>query len=152
LFEELARANSYALRILAFQPRTVHELRTRLKGKGFSEETVQTVMECMVGYGYIDDYQYASQWIKLRLGKRGLWGLKTELAGKGIDIFIINSVLQQLDIDDEYQAALRIIKKKTDIKQFKSANSMSLFLQRRGYSAGVILKLCRDFYDKNLEP
>ena len=112
---EIEQAMAVAYRILSFRSHTRHEINMRLLKKGFSDDTIKRVLELLSQYGYLDDHAYTRQWIRQRINKRGLLGIKHELLQKGINQTLIEEVFRELapELEElEYEAACRLALKK----------------------------------------
>jgi len=138
------KAITFACRVLAFRLHTRRELALRLAQKGFPPEVSGRVLDMLEEYGYINDRLFACRWVEQRLGKRGFRGLKRELLEKGVGGDIIDEVLDGLDCDAEYNAALKLAKKKlAEGGEAYPYQRLAGVLRRRGFSGEVIGKVCR---------
>ncbi|WP_110945232.1 regulatory protein RecX [Paenibacillus phocaensis] len=145
------RQQSYAdaLKYLSLKPRTQFEIAHRLGEKGWSEETIQDVLARLQSEGYVDDAAYAQEWasqrVKLR-GKGKLW-VKHELRQKGVSKSHIEDALGEVSEDDEFQSALQLGLKKwqgTTGEPLDRKRKTGAFLQRRGFSGGVVSRVMRE--------
>src|SRR3954467_12194528 len=86
-----------AAAFLAVRPRSTHETRQRLVSLGYEGGLVETVVERLVGIGYLDDQEFALAWVESRdrARPRGEHALRMELARKGIERQTIDMVLEQ---------------------------------------------------------
>ncbi|MGI6491661.1 MAG: regulatory protein RecX [Pelotomaculum sp.] len=140
---EVEQAMAIAYRILSFRPRTRHEMNLRLLKNGFPDDTIKQVLELLSQYGYLDDQSYTRQWIKQRISKRGLPGIKHELLQKGIDQTLIEEAFIELAPEFEYEAAYRLVLKKFNRMENCSWQKIARFLQYRGFSSESISKVNR---------
>ena len=144
--DELAAADlvgkclNAALRLLSYRPRSEAEIRTRLSRR-FNGETIEGVILRLRERQIIDDVAFATFWREERdsFSPRGRRLLKVELRNKGIDLEVIDEVLD--GIDDE-ESAYRAAQKrgrtlaKEDYETFR--RKLGAFLRRRGFSYGVV--------------
>src|ERR1700682_4795157 len=75
-------------KLLAAKARSIEELRERLReGRGATEEIVDTVIERLREYGYLDDARFAQSYASLRVQQRpiGRQRLQRDLWLKKID-------------------------------------------------------------------
>lgn len=95
--DEPARAEAYALDLLARRQRSVYEVRQRLTARGYSEGVVEQLLERMLRIGYLNDRQFARTWVEVRGFGRpcGPALLRQELRLKGIDPALIAEVLAE---------------------------------------------------------
>ena len=88
LKEESDRFNckKKAIGYLSIRSRTCHELETYLYNKGFSKDIVKEVIAGLEESGYIDDYNYAVNYIHYKKGRSAVGEnlLRRELYKKGV--------------------------------------------------------------------
>ena len=154
--EELRkRALDGALRLLAYRPRSEHEIRTRLLRRGLPPDVVSATLEKLRGYGYVDDAAFAQFWVESRSAgsPRGQRLLRRELRGKGVDA---DTVTEATDTVSEEEAARRAALKKArslrglDYQQFR--NRLAGYLQRRGFGYDVIKPVVNELWQQQGTP
>ncbi|PWK15497.1 regulatory protein RecX [Tumebacillus permanentifrigoris] len=150
--EEGFRARDLAAKYLGTKSRTTKQIRDYLLGKFFDEEVVERTIDWLNGLGYLDDGQFARQWVenRTRFRPRGKSMLRWELQQKGIARADIEEALTtELEGDAEIQAAVQLLQKKVGHKSidFTSAErkKLSNHLARRGFSGSVISEAMRRF-------
>lgn len=147
--EEFNKAKFHALNLLSYRQRTEKEIRDSLSRKGFNEESINKAIDFCIEYNYIDDKKFAQSFSrdKVNLNKLGPERIKYELRIKGVDKDIINEVLH-VKYDDQFQMAKDLALKKISSYKNDDRNAqyrkLSGFLQRKGYSYGVISKVLKD--------
>jgi len=101
-----------ALSYLAPRARSVFEMKTYLRKKGFSAPAIESVVGALVDKGYLDDGAYALALIQSKMRKKAMGPalLKKELAARGIargtiDRAIRESGAAEADPDVVYAAA-----------------------------------------------
>jgi regulatory protein len=85
--------------LLAAKQRSVEELRERLlAGRGATPELVETVIERLREYGYLDDARFAQSYASLRVQQRpiGRQRLQRDLWQKKIDRQTVDEALDQV--------------------------------------------------------
>ena len=85
--------------MLAAKQRSVEELRERLlAGRGATSELVETVIERLREYGYLDDERFAQSYASLRIQQRpiGRQRLQRDLHLKKIDKQTVDAALDQV--------------------------------------------------------
>jgi len=85
--------------LLAAKQRSVEELRERLlAGRGATPELVETVIERLREYGYLDDERFAQSYASLRIQQRpiGRQRLQRDLHLKKIDKQTVDAALDQV--------------------------------------------------------
>lgn len=85
--EELLSARNTALRLLAVRPRTVREIRTRLREKEFAESEITTVVSELQASGLLNDAEFARMYVRQATALRpvGPARLRQKLLLLGID-------------------------------------------------------------------
>ncbi|MDD4844038.1 MAG: RecX family transcriptional regulator [Anaerotignum sp.] len=136
------QAQDKALQFIGYKMRTEKEVAQKLAENDFTDEIIEEVINFLIKYKYIDDREYAHKYIKerLRLSPRGAYALQMELMQKGIPENICKEVLSQTDFS-ETEDAVKWLEKKTRGQwppDEKKKKQLYGFLQRKGYSYGVI--------------
>lgn len=150
--EEQECANNYALRLLNFKMRTSNEIKQRMREKEYSDEVIEKTIDYLYYLNYLDDREYAQKFIKDKsnLKKMGKERIKRELYAKGVDDEIIKEEIENIvDEEDEYETAMELAIKKLETtyrNDDKNARYRKLggFLQRRGYSMGMVMKILKE--------
>lgn len=140
-----------AVKLLAAKPRSVAELRERLqRGKGVNQAIVETVIERLREYGYLDDerfaFSYASSKVKQRpIGRRRL---QRDLKLKQIDNSVADEALELVYTETpEEQLIDRAIEKRIRLRgrPKNRAEAKSLFdhLLRQGFGFELVSEKVR---------
>ncbi|MFA5633859.1 MAG: RecX family transcriptional regulator [Candidatus Dojkabacteria bacterium] len=155
LFEELKsrffqRAMNYISRSIKteFQiTRYLKNLSFKKKGEWYtdiSNENLESIIELTVKklkeYGYIDDEEFAQQFIQSRIKNkpRGKLILQSELMSKGVELNLAREKVEEL-VEDEYDMLRRIyLKKYGNEKMNLSDNKKIDFLRRKGFNWDLI--------------
>lgn len=115
-----------AARYLSSRMRTVAEVREHLKSRGYSDEETDEAVSELIGFRYLDDYQYALRYFEYNRDKhRGSMRAARELAGKGIDAETVRYAREDFLYSnkvDEYADALEIA-----LKEISAEVSYDLF-------------------------
>ena len=143
--QELRAALAKAYRLLAVRARSEKELRDALLRKGFGPDLVATVMAQCKEQRFIDDADFARQFVQSRLLNRpkGRTRLTLELRQKGVDAATIAATLdellpaeQQAELADQLAEKLR--KRLANLPPQKARQRLSDFLRRRGFNWEMI--------------
>lgn len=153
--DDVARATNAALAFLAYRARSEREVRDRLAQKGYAEEVVVAVMEKLVGWGYVNDADFARYWTENRVQHkpRGRRLLEQELRQKGLAPDLVRETLDEAELDEDATAlalARDRLRRGSDA-QLESAvrqRRLSGFLARRGYSYDVIKRVMKQVFDE----
>ena len=153
------RTMNRAVKLLAAKPRSVGELRERLLEKAWTNaEIVDSVLEKLKEYSYLDDKQYAHDLAvsKLRQKPQGKRRLQQSMSQKKLDketvADAITSAFEKLPeadlIDKAIQKRLRLKGKpetREDTKKFYD------YLLRQGFSYDLISSKMRDIANVRFE-
>src|SRR5262245_43771008 len=101
--DEIGRATESALGLLARRPRSVREIRDRLRQKGYGPATIDRAIEKLEGWNYVDDNEFARYWVENRSTHkpRGHRLLEQELRQKGVDRELVKEAIAEAEIDEE---------------------------------------------------
>lgn len=136
--DELGKATDKALAFLTSRPRSLREVRDRLKEKEIPPATIEAVVARLEGWGYVGDEGFARYWIENRTANqpRGKRLLRQELWRKGVERETVDQVLEEAEID-EGGAALALARKRLGqlrgLDEQTQRRRLGAFLQRRGY-------------------
>ncbi len=147
------RAYGAALRLVSYRPKSVSEVRLRLRRR-FPETLVERVVQRLVEQDLLDDTRFAQQWSSARNAHRprSRQRVKQELLSKGVDRVIAEDAV--LEIDDEssaYRAALKQARKAIGLDRRTFQRRMIGFLQRRGFTPSVIRRTVDQLWDQRAE-
>jgi regulatory protein len=86
-----------AVRFLEARPRSVAEVRRRLRGSGYPPPLIDAAVARLEELGFLDDETFARSWVESRdrARPRGERALRSELLGKGIDRTVVDLVLAE---------------------------------------------------------
>ena len=149
--ETLRRAKEDAFRLLSFRGRSEKEIEDRLRRKGYEEDLIAQVIASLRGNGYVDDVQFAQNWVAARGRTRGRRALAHELRQKGITGELAAETLQETRDDAVELAAARAaaIKKVGERPADHSREAqarLAAFLQRRGFGWDVVRPVLAELY------
>jgi len=94
----VGKARDAALHLLSFRARSVAEMERRLRKKDFGDSVVSEVVAWLLDLGYLDDREFARQFLdeRLRRRPRGPFALVQELRKRGVDRHVAEDVLAAL--------------------------------------------------------
>jgi regulatory protein len=106
---------------------------TGLIKKGVSKELTERVFDRLLAKGYIDDEKVARYWVENRNLRKGISKrkLQAELAAKGIDRSIVDTILGDSERQDGDELQ-KIIAKKA--KRYDDEQKLIAYLARQGFS------------------
>lgn len=140
-------ALKFAMKLIGLRRRSVFEIETRLKEKGYDKKIQQSVMKELEHYGYIDDKSFAESYIsdRIKFNPRGRALIKLELKKRGIDNAIIENALEEiLDEKQEEEMARKIAAKKVRMMTGKDPKKVCVkiifHLKSKGFPSNIIHK------------
>lgn len=134
------------------RPRSCFEVFNWLKRKKIHESMNDKLIKRLEKLELLNDEKFAKWWIDQRLvfKNKSIRALKFELAKKGVDKKIIDSLINQSDID-EVKLASNLLEKKayrwSRLETDERNRKMTEFLMRNGFSWDTI-KAALDSFDK----
>ena len=100
-----------ALTHISATRKTEKQIRDFLAKKGFLPAVVDYVVEKMRGYDFLNDGEYATEYISHAATKKGARLIKCELRAKGVSERDVDVALESLDGETELAAATGILEK-----------------------------------------
>jgi len=158
IMEEKTKAKEKALNLLSYRARSVDEVKTKLKQRGFSEEVIEFVVKDLLDVGLLNDKTFAALYIGSRMAQKpmGKRLLRRELMLKGIDEEIIEQAIaaEYQDLSEE-EIACQLIHNRIPQDQgadfIKKKKKITDFLFRRGFDWEVINTVIRKVLDHKVE-
>jgi len=153
--EVLKKARNMVLRLLSFRARSRKEVYDYLERKGFPEKVSNITVKEMEGYGYINDEQFAEDFITARKARgHGIKKVRYELYAKGIDEEILNQkVAEHFNPDQDLARIKELLEQrmarrkgieKPDEERERLIKREAAFLKRRGFQDNLIMKALKD--------
>jgi regulatory protein len=111
--------------------------------KGVSKALTERVFDRIIERGYVNDEAFARYWIENRQLRKGISKrkLQAELASKGVDRSIVESLLAQAERNDEDEIQ-KIIEKKAS--RYDDEQKLIAYLARQGFSYDDIKQAIED--------
>jgi regulatory protein len=152
--EHFGRCFDAATRYLGYRPRSEHELRQRLRQRGFSGDSIEAVLAKLKGQKLVDDIAFAQFWKDNRqsFSPRSQWLTRRELQQKGVAVEVIDQVVSSIDdADSAYRAAVTraCSLKVADYQGFR--RRLGEYLKRRGFGYGIIIKTIERLWQEKVE-
>jgi len=152
--QQLIEENTYyllkqkAFQYLSYRACSVLEMKRKLLRKGFPEAQIEEVLHELIERGYLNDAQYAMDYVRSRAHRYGPRRLQAELQRKGIaQELIVHALQKHMSEDETAEQALQWARKKqkqllSEPNPWKRRKKLQDFLLRKGYdyeTIGVIL-------------
>ncbi|QYJ05278.1 recombination regulator RecX [Nocardioides panacisoli] len=135
---------------LTGQARSRSELAERLQRRNVPDTVARRLLDRFEEVGLVDDEAFARMWVESRQRSRGLArrALAQELRRKGIADDTARHVLDDVDPDDEEEAARRLVRRKLGsvrhVDDVKATRRLAGMLARKGYGPGVAFGVVRE--------
>ncbi|MGH3349971.1 MAG: regulatory protein RecX, partial [Nocardioides sp.] len=145
-----AIARKILLDALTGQARSRKELAEKLAKKEVPEALATKLLDRFEEVGLVDDEAFAKAWIASRQPGKGLArrALAQELRRKGIDDEVARDALDEIDPDDEREAARTLVRRKLrSLERFDDQTKTRRLvgmLARKGYGAGMAFGIVRE--------
>lgn len=144
----LRRAKQKAMAILKYMDRTEQELKQKLKQADYTECIIESAMEYVKMFHYLDDERFAANYIRYKKNSKSKRQLQTELMQKGIRKEYIDKAFDEEYVGEDSAIQKAITKKTLDIDSLTPEEKMKLAssLYRKGFKMDQIKKYIR-IYD-----
>lgn len=143
-------ARKILLDALTGAARSRKELADRLAKKLVPDEIAERLLDRFEEVGLVDDETFARTWVSQRQSGKGLAkrALAQELRRKGVDDEVVRDVLDEVDPEDEQEAARQLVRKKlrsmSGVDRATATRRLAGMLARKGYPPGVAFAVVRD--------
>jgi regulatory protein len=131
-----------AVRLLSMRMHTSYELKKKLKQKGFSDDNIRVALEKLTAEGYLNDGSTAESYLNSLINHKtfGYYGIKAKMMQKGIDVRVIDILLEEnFPPDKEAELAARYVSK-NNLSGIKAA----VGLKRKGFRSQIVAKYFND--------
>ena len=152
-----AVAKGICLRALTGTAKTRKQLADLLAKKDVPEEAATAVLDRLTEVGLIDDAAFASAWVTSRQAGRGLArrALASALRAKGVDGEVAAAAVAEVDPQDEWDSARRLVERKMPSMQrldrVTAERRLMGMLARKGYGGGLAGYVVREALDATAE-
>ena len=149
--EEVAR--KILLDQLTGQARSRAELATKLAKRRVHEEVAERLLTRFAEVGLVDDAAFARSWVESRQPGKGLGrrALAQELRRKGIDDDVAREALEEIEPEDEEEAARTLVRRKLRslrrVDRATATRRLTGMLARKGHSGEVAWRVVREELD-----
>ena len=138
---EKLEATEKALVHISVSPKTEKQMRDFLEKKGYVGAVIEYVMERMRYYGYVDDTEYCSAYIRGISGKSKR-AIQAELYKRGADKSAVEEALK--DYSDDADEIFNLLKKYMRGKEHTKENVYKAYryLVSKGYEYDAVKSAC----------
>jgi regulatory protein len=134
--------------------RSRSELEAKLAKKGVPDDVAHRLLDRFEEVGLVDDEAFARAWVQSRQPGKGLArrALAQELRRKGVDDEVARSALDEVDPDDEVEAARGLVRRRLrtvqQLDRDTAVRRLTGMLARKGYPAGTCFRVVREELDR----
>lgn len=140
------RATKRAMHLLEQQERTEKQLRDKLQQNGYPERCIEQAIAYVKSYHYVDDYRYATVYIRYHQEKESRQKLTQKLMTRGISREIIQQALEEEFVADECAQIKELLRKRhfdPDSADEATRRKTTQFLMRKGFKSRDIFRVMR---------
>lgn len=149
--EEIKRAKDYTFKLLSYRPRSIKEIRNRLKKRDYSSRIISEVVKSLKRLKFLNDREFARMWVESRIKTKpmGRYRLEQELIQKGIDRDLIEKTLGDYREEEEIELAKELTQRKLtrsyqNLDKITTKRRLYGFLQRRGFPYDIIQEVMKE--------
>ena len=142
------RVKKRAMHILEQMDRTEHQLREKLAKGEYPQECIDSAVEYVKKYRYLDDERFASSYVRYHQEKLSRQQLSVKLSQKGVGRDIIAEALEMEYEADDGEKIRNLLSKRhfdPDNTDRQENNKIYQYILRRGFKSSDILKEMRVF-------
>ncbi len=132
------RAKLRAMHLLNAMGRTEAQLREKLKQGGYPEDIIDEAVAYVKSFGYVDDLNYARNFIEGRKEKKSKREIQMLLKGKGISDGDVERAMEECYAkEDSLQAIQKLMEKRHYVPEeasYEERQKLMAYLMRKGFS------------------
>ena len=140
--DQIEEGYQRALKYISYKPRTKFEVVKKLKENEFDEDIISIVLEMLVEKGYVNDSQYAKNWVENRsvYKPRSKKLITWELKNKQLSEDIISEVTGEMMPEEELAmlAAEKYARRLSGYEKEVFFRRLTGYLIRRGFSYSTV--------------
>ena len=139
--DSLEQARAKAVNFVAYRPRTVLEVRRRLKKAEADDAAIEDIIQRLKDAGMLSDQSFSEQWVdsRLRSKPRSKKMLAWELKLKGVDATTVQASLENVDDEASALKAAQVrLPRILNLPAQDRKRKLVDFLARKGYGFDVI--------------
>lgn len=140
------RATKRAMHLLEQQERTEKQLRDKLRQNDYPVQCIEQAISYVKSYHYVDDYRYATVYIRYHQEKESRQKLMQKLMMRGISREIIEQALEEEFVADECVQIKELLRKRhfePEGADETARRKMVQYLMRKGFKSRDVFKVMR---------
>ena len=108
-------------------------------------EVVETTIEKLKKYKYVDDARYASVYVRSHINRKSRREITYALSAKKISDEWIEAAFEENQLPDEREIVMRLIQKKCPVSELKDRrDKVTAYLLRKGYPYRLVASCVED--------
>lgn len=143
------RAKLRAMHLLNDMGRTEAQLRTKLERDGYPEEITEEALDYVKSFGYVDDLNYAKNFIEGRKGRKSRKEIYMKLLEKGIAPAEIEEAMEDCYEKEDASGAIRKLIEKRRYRpeeaSYEEKQKLMAYLVRKGFSCDDVRRAVEEF-------
>jgi len=143
---DIDKCKNYAIDLVSRKMYSEKEIRIKMKQKEFSHTAIDSVVDILKEYGYINDEAFAAIYCEHYMQKYGAKKIAFELKNKGIDSEIVENAVSGIKNDDTLE---ELIKKKVGSKEldFKEYSKIVRYFLSKGFEYDAVQSVLNKMRD-----
>ena len=143
---------------LTGRARSRSDLAKKLAQRRVPDDIASRLLDRFEEVGLVDDAAFSREWVAQRQTGKGLArrALAQELRRKGIDDDTARAALEEVNPDDEVEAARMLVRRKLrsvqGLDRDKAVRRLVGMLARKGHSSSVAFRVVTEELDPGLDP
>ena len=128
------RAMNKAVTAIKYSEKCEYDIRQKLKELCYDEEVIDTTLDKLKKYKYIDDARYASVYVRSHIQRKSRREITYALSSKKILNEWIEQAFEENQLPDEREIVEKLIRKKCPVSELSDKREkVTVFLVRKGY-------------------
>lgn len=128
------RAMDKAIAAIKYSEKCEYDIRQKLQELCYDNEVIETTVEKLKKYKYVDDARYASVYVRSHINRKSRREITYALSAKKISDEWIEEAFEENPLPDEREIVMRLIQKKCPASELKGRRDKVIaYLLRKGY-------------------
>ena len=130
-----------AINYIAYQMRTVQEVKNRLRKEEYDHRLIQKIIDQLIQDKYLDDVHFAEEYYRSYRSRYGVFKIVANLKKKGIKDDLIHSLRMEDDVELAYQSVIKKYDEKLEQMDYARKGKISQYLAQRGFTFETVKKV-----------
>lgn len=139
------RAMDKAIAAIKYSEKCEYDIRQKLQELCYDNEVIETTVEKLKKYKYVDDARYASVYVRSHINRKSRREITCALSAKKISDEWIEEAFEENPLPDEREIIMRLIQKKCPASELKDRRDKVIaYLLRKGYPYRLVVTCVDD--------